>query len=55
MIGNHLHEVEHVKRAVEFESDRVRWNHLTETLTAGACAALSSIAIQTGSSERCYS
>ena len=28
MIGDDLHEIEHVEGAVEFDADRVRWNHL---------------------------
>src|SRR5215213_3965407 len=56
MIGHDLHEVEHVERAVELNTDRVRWNHLLVTLTdrtgRGMCW-LSTIALQMWSS--CYS
>ena len=56
VIADDLHEVEHVERAAELETDRVRWNHLMggSDRPRAACAALSTIALSTVV-KQCYS
>ena len=52
VIGDDLHEIEHVEGAEEFDADRVRWNHLVggPTVPRRGMCWLSTIALSTRSS-----
>ena len=53
MIGDDLHEVEHVEGGIKLNTNRARWDHLAGALSARSMCRLSTIALHIGST--CYS